>query len=306
MPLLLIHRPPACLLQFICGAANSCKTSGCSCPEAMPFCSDEGACLAVRNVATVRWGAVHAFDLSNQGGEGEVERFRKRLFAFYCLPHCFGSPLSRYPTSSVLPCRCSSPLASMATQLTRLARSSGSASSQTSWPPLSAPPACPLVSCSAACHRLHSSAFRSSCIVGMPECRPLRSGRLAAWYTKPASSRRASQPALLTFPTLIHHAEVLTARILALRNAAPTRRLLDTSTSTVEVDASLTIDIPQNAQLSQNGATAVVDDLLQVSGKWRPQLANGEDVRAAWQKACNLTSDPERPPAQAVTLTQLG
>ena len=67
---------------------------------------------------------------------------------------------------------------------------------------------------------------------------------------------------------------MLTARILAVRNAAPTRRLLDTSTSTVEVDASLTIDIPQNAQLSQNGAAAVVDDLLQVSGKWRPQRSD--------------------------------
>lgn len=61
-------------------------------------------------------------------------------------------------------------------------------------------------------------------------------------------------------------AEVLTARILAVRSTAPTRRLQDTTASSVVVDASLTIDTPQNDQLSQNGATTVVDDLLQVRG----------------------------------------
>lgn len=60
-------------------------------------------------------------------------------------------------------------------------------------------------------------------------------------------------------------AEVLTVRILAVRNAAPTRRLQgDSSASVVVVDASLSVDTPRNPESGQAATTSVVDNLLLV------------------------------------------
>ncbi|KAI7836801.1 hypothetical protein COHA_009346 [Chlorella ohadii] len=57
--------------------------------------------------------------------------------------------------------------------------------------------------------------------------------------------------------------EVLTVRILAVRNAAPTRRLQgDSSASVVVVDASLSVDTPRNPESGQAATTSVVDNLL--------------------------------------------
>ncbi|PRW44327.1 flagellar attachment zone 1-like [Chlorella sorokiniana] len=133
---------------FICGAANDCKTSGCSCPKAAPFCSDQGACLAVRSVPTVLFSTRFAGYTVDTFGSQQRERFLADFLA---------------------------------------------AAAQTTGLPI----------------------------------------------------------------------EVLTVRILAVRDASPTRRLQDaSSSSSVVVDASLTVDTPQNPQLGQNGTTSVVDNLL--------------------------------------------